>query len=218
MPEMADDINGPSRVTLATLGAQVASLDRDYNDVKRTLVALDNRIDSSISSLGTKFESALSSLANKVDAKSTTQWPLIFSGLGVLVTIVVVIGGMAYMPIQRDAARLDSSVAAILDRGVFQREYTSDQSRVADGLRGLRADVNVNIQQQRYNVDQERLTKMLDEIRSSIEAIRMRTYDAHGRAATVEQFQKDLDRRLDAISARLAQHIRDRDGRTPVAP
>lgn len=212
---MADDTNGSSRVTLATLGAQVASLDRDYNDIKRMVVALDTRVDSALSNLGTKTEVAIAALATKFEARSTTQWPTIFSTFGVGFTLLSALGWMAYTPIQRDTSRLDSAVSAILDRGVFQREYTADQGRMAETARGLRVDLNATVQQQRYNADQERLTKTLDDIRSSVEALRLRTYETHGRSSTVEQFQRDLDRRLDAISARLAQHVRDQSARTP---
>ncbi len=198
-----------SRVTIAALEARVHGLDVGQQDIKRTVLDLDSKIDQSITTLATRFESSLGSLTNKIEARSTTQWPTIFAGMGVLCTILIALGTALYVPIQRDTSRLDFSVNTVVERGVFQREYSADQIRVADTLRALRADVNANIQQQRYNVDQDRLTKNLESIRSDIEAIRMRTYDMHGRMSKSEQFESDLDRRYDAISNRLAQHIRD---------
>lgn len=224
--EMAEE-NGIARVTLATLGAQVTALDRDYGDLKKTLVALDTRLDTSISSLGNKFESSISALSNKIEARSTTQWPVLFSGLGVVLTILTVVGTMAYLPIQRDTTRLDNAVAAILDRGVFQREYISDEVRTKEELRALRTDLSTRITLPRYTADQDRTTHALDEMRARfatkaemeaifrerqhqvdqdsmhIENMRTRSYDHFGKISKTEQSIADLERRFDNISRRV---------------
>ncbi len=226
-----------ARATMATLDARVQGLDRDYQDLKRTLLDLDSKIDQSIASIGNRFENSLSVLTNKIEAKSTTQWPVIFGGMSVLLTIITVIGTMAYLPIQRDTGRLDAAVSAILDRGVFQREYGADQVRLQENLRAFRTDMGTHINGPRYGADQERINHALDELRSrfapksemeatfrerqkqietnstNIDLLRVRTYDHVGRIMKVEQSTTDIDKRLDAISARLAQHIRDGERR-----
>jgi hypothetical protein len=226
---VAPDENGISRVTVATLGAQVTSLERDYADQKRAIVALDNRIDTSISALGNKFESAISVLSNKIDARSTTQWPVLFSGLGVVLTILTILGTMAYLPISRDTGRLDTAVAAILDRGVFQREYMADELRTKEDMRNLRVDLGSRVTLPRYTADQERIVHALDEVRgrfaskteveaifkerqkqvdadsAQLEVLRVRTYDHFGRLTKNEQAVVDLERRFDNISRRVIE-------------
>lgn len=219
--------------TIATLETKVSALELSQARIERTILDLDSSFNSSIASLQSDFRSQLTGLSNKIDAKATTQWPTIFAGFGVLLTVLTVVGAMAYMPIQRDTARLDTAVAAILDRGVFQREYAADELRTKEDLRSLRTDLSTRITLPRYNSDQERLNHALDELRNraaskaemeavfrerqkqvdgdsvNIENIRLRTYDHIMRIAKAEQSVTDIDRRVDAISRRLAEFIRD---------
>lgn len=200
---MAEEGNG-TRDTIGSLAAQVRLLDRDNVTITRALEDLE-----------TKFERGLAALGTKLDQRSTTQWPTLIAAFAVTVTILGGLITILYGPIQRDTGRLDSAVTAIIDRGVFQREYAADQTRLAEALRGLRTDGSTNIQQQRYNADQVRLTHALDEMRSNIENMRTRSYDHLGRIAKTEQGMTDLERRFDAISNRLSQHIRDAPDRRP---
>lgn len=199
---MAASDDGVSRITLATLDAKVGSLDRDYDELKRAVTNLDAKIDSSIAGLANRFEAAITGLHGKLDARSTTPWATIWSGLGVGFTVIIAIGTALYLPIQRDTSRLDATMAAVLDRGVYQREYTADQTRLTALLNSLRADLNITIQQQRYNADQEKLNKVLDEARS-------RATESYGQIAKLEDDNVNTTKRVDAISARLAQFIRE---------
>lgn len=231
---MAND--GASRVTLGTLDTQVRSLDRDYQDFKRQIANLDNKVDASIAFLGNKIDASISALGNKFEQRQTPLVAIIGTAIAGFIATSTLLGGigaLVYGPIQRDTSRLDSAVSAILERGIFQRAYDADQSRNADTLRVLRADVNGNIQQQRYNADQERLTHTLDELRARfasktemeatfrerqqqisanstyIENLRNRSYDHLGRLTKAETSVTDLERRFDAVSRRLAEFIRD---------
>lgn len=201
--------NGDARVTLATLDAQVKAIDRDYQDLRRAVIALDTKIDTSTTALSNRFEAAVTSLVNKIDQRSTTPWQAIFGGMGVFATIIIAIGTALYLPIQRDTLRLDTAVAAVTDRAVFQRQYDADQTRLSDSIKQLRGDYNGNIQQQRYNADQEKLTHTLEDITRKIELLRVRSYDNFGQLKAVENRAVNLDARLDAISRRLAEFIRD---------
>jgi len=215
--------------TIATLETKVAALELGQADLKRTLLDLDSKVDQSIAGLATRVESSLSSLASKIEARNTTQWPVLFSGLGVVLTILSLLGAMAYLPIQRDTSRLDTAVNAILERGVFQREYAADELRTKEDLRNLRTDLSTRITLPRYNADQERTLHALDEMRArfasktevdavfkerqrqsdvdtgQIENLRVRTYDHFGRIAKTEQAVLDLERRFDNISRRVIE-------------
>jgi len=215
--------------TIARLETQVSGLESGQGDIKRTVLDLDSKIDQSIAALANRVENSLNTLSNKIEARNTTQWPVLFSGFGIVITVLTLVGGMAYLPIQRDTARLDSAVAAILDKGVFQNVYGDDRKRVQENLDRLRTDLSTRITLPRYNADQERITHALDEMRSrfatkpemeaifrerqrqvdydstQIENIRVRTYDHFGRISKTEQAVVDLERRFDNISRRVIE-------------
>ena len=222
--------------TIAKLETQVYGLEVGQGDIKRTVLDLDSKIDQSIAALANRFESSINTLANKIEARNTTNWPVLISGLGAVITIVSLIGAMAFLPIQRDTARLDAAVSAVLERGVFQREYGADQTRAKEEMRDLRAVITTRITTTRYAADLERTNHALERLMSKAEAeatfrerqkqieansanidnLRIRTYDHFGRINKTEQAIADLERRFDAVSRRLAEYIRD-NGRRPQA-
>jgi hypothetical protein len=170
-----DDQNGNVRVTLGALEAQVKGLDRDYQEITRAVSSLNAKLDSAIEKLTTGLDSAVRSLHDKLDAKSSTNWPTIWTGLGVGVAILIGIGGALYNPIQRDTTRLDAAVSTILEHGIFEKQY---------------------------RIDQARLTAVLDRLDA-------RVADNRSAIAAHEQALRNESERLDAISARLADFIRD---------
>ncbi len=196
-------------VTLASLGAQVTSLDRDYQEVKRALIGLDAKLDSSLASFSTKMDASLASLSSKFEQRSITHWPTIFAGLGVTLTILASLGTAIYLPIQRDTSRLDVAVSAIIDRGVFQRQYDADQARNAQDRNQIRDMYGQTILARRYETDQARLVASLSEIEKTMETLRVRTFDFHGKAAGLDARVNEMTNRIDAISRRLAEFIRD---------
>lgn len=226
MADSRTPVNGHG-ATIAALETKVSAFELNQARIERTILDLDSSFNSSITNLSNDFRAQLTALSTKLEAKNTTQWPVLFSGMGVVLTILSLLGAMAYLPIQRDTSRLDTAVSAILDRGVFQREYSADESRTKDELRNLRTDLSTRITLPRYNADQDRTHHALDEIRSrfaskaemeavfkerqrqididtgQIENLRTRTYDHFGRITKTEQAVIDLERRFDNISRRV---------------
>lgn len=80
-----------SRETLdadfAALSQQVTGLESDYRDLKVVVLALDKKIDASFTAL-----------TAKIDARNVTPWVSIFSGIGVLVTMMGTVGYLALQP------------------------------------------------------------------------------------------------------------------------
>ena len=71
----------------AALGQQVTGLESDYRDLKVVVLALDKKIDQ-----------AFATLTAKMDARNITPWVSIFSGIGVLVTMMGTVGYLALQP------------------------------------------------------------------------------------------------------------------------
>lgn len=104
---------------------------------------------------------SIGAIADKQDRLQTPQYGLIVSIASFLFFLLTAIGGFAYLPVQRDLTRLDTALAVLVDKGVFAKQYDSDQARIAELVRSLRADVNITIQQQRYNTDMARIASDL---------------------------------------------------------
>jgi hypothetical protein len=97
----------------AALQQQVIGLDTDYQELKGVVVSLDRKMDHGFTAIHTKL-----------DERNRTQWPVIFSGLAVLLTFCVSVGTLAYWPIKSDIAAIKDDVVRMSDRNhLLQREF-----------------------------------------------------------------------------------------------
>lgn len=151
-------------------------------------------------------ESDISEIKDAIKVLSTarnTSWPTIFGGLTVAVSILVAFGSVILGPMQRDTSRLEATVVSLIDKGVFQREYTQDINRINNNFTQYRGEINEKVGIARYMSDQNRLQESLKRDQDGLEFLRVRSYDAYGRISKLEQSEVDLNKRLDTISARV---------------
>lgn len=102
------------------------------------------------SNMNTGFQTInanLSALSHEIRAGSRTQWPVIWSAIGVSFAIIVAIGGLAYAPINANMSRVEQSLAAIGASTVPREEMDwrqaralEDRTRMEANFNGLRAD------------------------------------------------------------------------------
>jgi hypothetical protein len=71
---------------------------------------------------------------------------VIWTAIGVMLTIVAVFGSQALSPISRD-------IEALKQNSVVWNAFNNETGRTAKEREQLRADLNITIQQQRYNAD-----------------------------------------------------------------
>lgn len=68
------------------------------------------------------------SLAATLQAQTKTQWPVILTGLGLVLSICIAVGGLAYLPIQQgqrvNAGNVAQLEAAIVPRSEFEARYS----------------------------------------------------------------------------------------------
>lgn len=109
--------------SLQSIDAHVAELDagfRGFKDEMRVTVA--------------RIETSISSLTQAVSAGQRSNWPVIWSGVGVAVSILTAIGTLAYLPvtqsiqrIEAQAVRSEERTIALLEKfatgSVTQREF-----------------------------------------------------------------------------------------------
>jgi hypothetical protein len=153
----------------ATLGVQVSGLEKDYQELRRAVLGLDTKIESTVSALSSRFDAAIAGINSKLDARSQTPWLAIWAGLGVFITITVAVGGAMYAPLSSNQGRLDVAVSSLVNNGVFQRQYDADQARLVSNLSDLRKDLNTTtlttVLRDRYQNDIIRLDAGIESLK-----------------------------------------------------
>lgn len=186
---MANHAPATEEAKYVALVAQVRGLDDDYKELKGIVVALDRKIETTSAALGSKLDLMVSGLGNKLEASVTgiqakldERSKIQWPALSVMVTALGLIGALVYWPI---------------------RETTLD---LRDGLKDL---AKVAVVSTRYESDRATLNLRISEIREVISSLRTHTQDNREAHARHDQAIKNHDARIDAISRRLAEHIRD---------
>lgn len=121
---------------------------------------------------------ALEGIATKQAQQGQPQW----QALGVMLTAVVIVGGLAWWPIRETSQDTRTAIQILTERAVTQRQHDADLLRI---------------------------TGAISDTRQAVELLRLRSYEHHGSIAHLDTGQKNIDGRLDAISRRLAEFIRE---------
>ncbi|GGE54305.1 hypothetical protein GCM10007276_34230 [Agaricicola taiwanensis] len=129
----------------------------------------------------------ITGLASKWDERGRTQWPTIFSAMGVLLAILVTIGGMAWLPIKQAQERSDRDIAGLRADAVsiatfqdFRATYENDRmllrqdndarlKRLEEDLKALRSTAVTAAEAER---ERGSLQRQLDELRGELKALR----------------------------------------------
>ncbi|MGY2052429.1 hypothetical protein [Methylobacterium sp. JK268] len=83
--------------------------------VDARLSALETRVEGIAGSL-TNVATTLTALGEKLDRGKQTPWGVIWSALGVAMTVLTVVGGLAYWPIKEGQADLRASILLMQER------------------------------------------------------------------------------------------------------
>lgn len=97
-----------SDAQIAALAQQVAGIENDNRNIRADITGLQGRI-----------ESGLSAIANKIEERAKPQWSVYFMGLGLVFSVLTIIGGLAYWPINSSVTELKAN--DLLFRQLFVR-------------------------------------------------------------------------------------------------
>lgn len=198
---MADDMTTPNGsfdpiAQWARLSERVENQGKDIIDLR--------------SNMNTGFQniqSALAGLTNELRGSTKTQWPVIWSAIGVCFVVIAAIGGLAYAPITSAMTRLDGTLAGISEKMVTRQEMDWRQARAAEDrgrtdtaivdLRGGTVTRNEWLERNRAR-DQEvtDLNRRLDELRADVGSV-------YGTRDVIQDMKREIDR------------LRQNDLRTP---
>jgi hypothetical protein len=98
-------------------------------------------------------------LAAQQAASTTPNW----QAIGVGVTVLVALGGLAYLPINSSTARTESALTDLASKVVTVRQYDNDQARLDKTDQTMRADI-LNLEQ--TYVQQQRVVRLESDIRA----------------------------------------------------
>ncbi|EJB02865.1 hypothetical protein Rleg9DRAFT_1679 [Rhizobium leguminosarum bv. trifolii WSM597] len=152
------------------------------------------------SNMNTGFQGVnanLAALSNELRSSGKTQWPVIWSAIGVGVVILSGLGFMALQPIKDNNSRLEDAMSRMAETAVTQKdlEYRStrsseDRKRSDDALTDLRINsVSRNEWTERNRArDQEvlELNRRVDELRQDVGAV-------YGTRDVIQDMKKEID-------------------------
>lgn len=152
----------------ASIDPRYAALEQRVYGVEQTLQGISAQI---------------TGLATKWDERGRTQWPTIFSAMGVLLSVLIVIGGMAYLPIKQAQEKTDREITSLRADAVsiaafqdFRSTYENNRlvsrqdndvkfSRVEDSLKDLQASALSQGDAERRQAD---IQRQIDELRARL--------------------------------------------------
>ncbi len=144
-----------SDASFAALAQQVAGIESDYRELKGAVV-----------SLGAEFRSSFSTLAAKLDDKAQTPWTVIFSGLGLILTVFTSIGVLAYLPVKNAIDDLKSETRLAREQIVPRVEH-EQRWRVSD-----RDSSRMIERYDRMNVEMDSIRSQVDYLRGRLDVPR----------------------------------------------
>lgn len=117
--------------------ASWAKLSERVENQGKDIVDLRSNMNSGFQSINAN----LATLSNELRAGGKTQWPVIWSAIGVSFAIIVAIGGLAYAPVTSGMARVESSIGSLSERMITRQEMDWRQARSQEDR--LRAEASI---------------------------------------------------------------------------
>lgn len=136
-------------------------------------------IEGQVTDLKSSLSSQISAISAKMDERSKPQWQLLVSAIGVMMTILVALGALIYLPIKNDQAKTEFEINKLREQTVSRSEYITRQDAVLSAVDKL-AKANETLRDatmSRVEIDQRFLT--------------------YGQRR--DDFQKNTDNRLDRL-------------------
>lgn len=96
-----------------------------------------------------ELSQAVNVLSNELRGTSRTQWPVIWSAVGVCFAVITAIGSLAFIPVRGDISRIDGNIVALTnaikevdDKSVSQSQFTEFKNTYENNRVLTRTDYN----------------------------------------------------------------------------
>jgi hypothetical protein len=140
-------------------------------------------IEGQVTDLKSSLSSQISAISAKMDERSKPQWQLLVSAIGVMMTILVALGALIYLPIKNDQAKTEFEINKLREQTVSRIEYNTRQDTVLSAV--------------------EKLTKANEQLRDTT----MSRVEIDQRLTTAGQRRDDFQRNTDVRLDRLQKDI-----------
>jgi hypothetical protein len=94
------------------------------------------------------LESSIHALSTELRGNSRTQWPVIWSAIGVSFIVLAAVGGLAYQPVVSNQGKLEAALVRLADVAVTRSELNwraergaEDRARTDESIKTIRADL-----------------------------------------------------------------------------
>jgi hypothetical protein len=97
------------------------SPDQQYGVIEQRF----RNIEGQVTDLKSSLSSQIASIAAKMDERSKPQWQLMVSAIGVMMTILIALGALIYMPIKAEQVKTDTEITRLREALVPRGEHDS---------------------------------------------------------------------------------------------
>ncbi len=137
---------------------------RENSEIEVRFAGLSQRVTGMETAIK-QISSQISGLANSFNERSRTPWGVLFAGVGVLVTVMLAVGGLAYSPILNGLTRADADIQGLRANGLSVAAFEQFKSTYENNRIANRTDTDAKFGILRDEIagDVARIDKMLDQ-------------------------------------------------------
>lgn len=137
------------------LDIRVDALDSEVREVNSRLANLDDKFDRVMTGFGEEFRAAITSLSAQFNERQKTPWGVLISGASVVLSVCVILGGLAVSPVQSRISKLEEDTVPrkeveFRDRVLYERitelqgdvkkQFSNERERLLAELDGLKRE------------------------------------------------------------------------------
>lgn len=168
IPDNADGFTFQDAARVIALDSKVSALDSDVRQINDRIGSLETKFDTAANSMAREFRSGLAAITQQINDGGSTQWGVIFTGMGVALTVLGMIGALVWYPVSSGLADLKGNIVPRAEHDRFYKDY----ERRMDGI------------EHRLSRNEDRL---YDEMVKAIERLRTEKIDGERKLFDLQQ-------------------------------
>lgn len=158
-----------SDAATAQLGERVTNLGRRQSDLETEMRSGFKQVENTMGAIANEMRTSISGLSASLAERSRTQWPVVWSAVGVSFTILAALSAFVYGTLSKDQSRLDTAIlknSELAQMAVARLAETTQQSIVAMTERMVTRQ-EMEWRQQRGSEDRIRLEAEIKDLRDA---------------------------------------------------
>lgn len=116
--------------SLTALDTKVEIMESDLGDLNTRITSLDTKFDNVMTSFASEFRNAIGNLSTQLSEKNKTPWGVLISGMGVILTVVTLLGHQTLSPIAETIASIQRDVRDLVPRKEADFRHEMNDKRI----------------------------------------------------------------------------------------